>query len=194
MDCSWEVPEVGSLRQVVICGMGGSAIGGDFHYSLPGKHSCLSGCGAPQLWAPGWPQDRSETLGSAHPILANTEETLSSFNEALQRGCSLMSICTGGKLADLSKEKMGKNCWIFDHVGQPRTAIGWTVGLLLALFFRLGSDRRSNRGGGGGGGSAGGRYYKTGEGQPVSHNPAQTAGRAIAGSQHNHFMGRVRWR
>ncbi len=85
---------------------------------------------------PGWARG-PETLVICSSHSGNTEETLSSFNEALQRGCSLMSICTGGKLADLSKEN-GKTCWIFDHVGQPRTAIGWTVGLLLALFFRLG--------------------------------------------------------
>jgi glucose/mannose-6-phosphate isomerase len=131
-----EVPEVVSLRQVVICGMGGSAIGGDFTTAyladqLPIPVFVHRNYGLP-AWACG-----PETLVICFSHSGNTEETLSSFNEALQRRCTLMSVCTGGKLAELSRMN-GKTCWIFDHVGQPRTAIGWTVGLLLALFFRLG--------------------------------------------------------
>lgn len=131
-----EVPEVGSLRQVVICGMGGSAIGGDFTTAyladqLPIPVFAHRNYGLP-AWASG-----PETLVICSSHSGNTEETLSSFKKGLQRGCTLLSICTGGKLIEFSKET-GKIYWKFDHIGQPRTAIGWTVGLLLALFSRLG--------------------------------------------------------
>jgi glucose/mannose-6-phosphate isomerase len=131
-----ETPKVGSLRQVVICGVGGSAIGGDFTTAYLTDKLPIPVLAHRNYGLPGWAKG-PETLVICSSHSGNTEETLSSFNEALQRGCSLMSICTGGKLAELS-ENNGKNCWIFEHVGQPRTAIGWTVGLLLALYFRLG--------------------------------------------------------
>ena len=130
-----EIPEVGSLRQIVICGVGGSAIGGDFTAAYLADKLPLPVVGHRNYGLPGWAKG-PETLVICSSHSGNTEETLSSFNAALQRGCSLMSICTGGKLAELSKNN-GKPCWIFEHVGQPRTAIGWTVGLLLALFLRL---------------------------------------------------------
>ena len=130
-----EVPGVGSLRQIVICGMGGSAIGGDFTTAYLANQLPIPAVAHRNYGLPAWATG-PETLVICSSHSGNTEETLSAFNEALQRGCSLLSICTGGKLAELSKEN-GKPCWIFDHVGQPRTAIGWTVGLLLALFFRL---------------------------------------------------------
>lgn len=130
------IPEVGSVRQIVICGMGGSAIGGDFTTAYLADQLPIPAIAHRNYGLPAWASG-PETLVICSSHSGNTEETLSSFHEALQRGCSLMSICTGGKLAELSKEN-GKPCWIFDHIGQPRTAIGWTVGLLLELFFRLG--------------------------------------------------------
>ena len=130
------IPEVGSLQQIVICGMGGSAIGGDFTTAYLADQLSIPAIAHRNYGLPAW-ANGPETLVICSSHSGNTEETLSSFNEALQRGCSLMNICTGGKLAELSMQN-GKPCWIFDHVGQPRTAIGWTVGLLLAFFFRLG--------------------------------------------------------
>ncbi len=131
-----EVPDVGSLQRVIICGMGGSAIGGDFSTAYLADQLPVPAVAHRNYGLPAWASG-SETLVICSSHSGNTEETLSSFDEALRRGCSLMSICTGGKLAELSGQN-SKICWKFEHVGQPRTAIGWTVGLLLALFFRLG--------------------------------------------------------
>ncbi len=130
------IPDVGALRQIVICGMGGSAIGGDFTTAYLADQLAIPAVAHRNYGLPGWARG-PETLVICSSHSGNTEETLSSFKEALKRDCTLMSISTGGKLAELSTQT-GKICWIFDHVGQPRTAIGWTVGLLLALFFRLG--------------------------------------------------------
>ena len=130
-----EVPDFKPLRQIVICGMGGSAIGGDFATSYLSEALLVPAIAHRNYGLPGWATG-PETLVVCSSHSGNTEETLSSYHEALRRGCSIVSITTGGKLADLSAEN-GTTCWIFDHVGQPRTAIGWSVGLLLALFFRL---------------------------------------------------------
>lgn len=166
-----EVPDFAPLRQVVICGMGGSAIGGDFTTAYLADHLPIPAVAHRNYGLPAWACG-PETLVICSSHSGNTEETLSSFNEALQRGCEVMSISTGGKLAELS-EQAGKVIWKFDHVGQPRTAIGWTVGLLLALFSRLGLIEDQNlaieeavtvltEG-----------IQMLGKGRPVSSNPAK---------------------
>lgn len=131
-----EIPKVEPLRRIVICGVGGSAIGGDFATGYLSDQLPIPAMAYRNYGLPAWAKG-PETLVICSSHSGNTEETLSSFNEAIERGCSLMSITTGGKLAELSATN-GKITWKFNHVGQPRTAIGWAVGLLLALFFRLG--------------------------------------------------------
>lgn len=166
-----ELPDVASLQRVIICGMGGSAIGGDFSTAylvdqLPIPAVAHRNYGL-LTWASG-----PETLVICSSHSGNTEETLSSFDEALRRGCSLMSICTGGKLAELS-EQNSKICWKFEHVGQPRTAIGWTVGLLLALFFRLGLIEDQGSAVREAGQILAEGITKLGKDSPVSSNPAK---------------------
>ena len=46
-------------------------------------------------------------------------------------------VCTGGELAKRAKEN-NLPVWMFDHAGQPRAAVGFSFGLLLAMFQRLG--------------------------------------------------------
>jgi glucose/mannose-6-phosphate isomerase len=67
----------------------------------------------------------------------NTEETLDSFESALKSECSIVAVCTGGELAKRAAAR-SIPVWRFDHKGQPRAAVGFSFGLLLALFTRLG--------------------------------------------------------
>ncbi|HSQ16855.1 MAG TPA: SIS domain-containing protein, partial [Anaerolineales bacterium] len=45
--------------------------------------------------------------------------------------------CTGGKIAEAARQT-GCALWIFAHQGQPRAAVGYSFGLLLAALSRLG--------------------------------------------------------
>ena len=124
------------FTKIVIAGMGGSAIGADIlsSYILP---LCdvplyvLRGYELP-VWASG-----AETLVICSSHSGNTEETLSVFEQSLEKKCTTMTISTGGKLYDLAKEH-AITAWTFNHVGQPRAAVGFSFGLLLNLFSRLG--------------------------------------------------------
>jgi glucose/mannose-6-phosphate isomerase len=142
LEKAWELgnrmplPEVQGLRRVVIAGMGGSAIGADLMiaYSEP---QCkipvyLSRDYALPAWASG-----PETLVIASSHSGNTEETLEAFSQARQQGCHLMVVSTGGKLAEAAGDA-GAPVWTFEHKGQPRAAVGYSFGLLLAAVFRLG--------------------------------------------------------
>jgi glucose/mannose-6-phosphate isomerase len=133
---SLNLPEWRGFQRVLIAGMGGSAIGADLlsayatpllsipiivqrNYSLP-------------AWAKG-----PETLVVASSHSGNTEETLAAFELARKSDCRILSLSTGGKLAEAARAA-DVPLWIFEHRGQPRAAVGYSFGLLLALFTRLG--------------------------------------------------------
>ncbi|RPJ43095.1 MAG: bifunctional phosphoglucose/phosphomannose isomerase, partial [Chloroflexi bacterium] len=134
---SLPLPDWGSgIQRVVIAGMGGSAIGADLlaAYAAPL-------CAVPvtvlreyelPLWA-GGPQ----TLVIASSHSGNTEETLAAFDQAQARGCLGLVVTTGGRLAQLGQDK-SIPVWQFAHSGQPRAAVGYSFGLLLAALHRLG--------------------------------------------------------
>jgi glucose/mannose-6-phosphate isomerase len=131
-----KLPAWDGTRNVLITGMGGSAIGADLLSAY-----VADSCPVPlyvlrDYSLPAWAQG-SQTLvvGSSHS--GDTEETLSSFEEALQRGCRCLAITTGGKMGELAARNKAA-IWKFQHAGQPRAAVGYSFGLLLALLVRLG--------------------------------------------------------
>lgn len=125
-----------SIRQVVISGMGGSAIGADLLASYLAPVCKIPVFVHRDYGLPVWARG-SETLVIASSHSGNTEETLDSFEAALKNGCRLLAISTGGELAKRATQK-GIPLWIFEHKGQPRAAVGFSFGLLLAAFSRLG--------------------------------------------------------
>jgi glucose/mannose-6-phosphate isomerase len=124
-----------SVRRIVIAGMGGSAIGGSLLASY-----AASFCEVPiVVWRdyglPAWVQG-PDTLVIASSYSGNTEETLSAYQTARERRCSLLTMTTGGKLAGLAAED-GVPLWKFTYRGQPRSAVGYTFALPLAVLARL---------------------------------------------------------
>jgi glucose/mannose-6-phosphate isomerase len=131
-----DLPDWKDFKQVVIAGMGGSAIGADLLASYcaslaPIPISVHRDYGLP-LFARG-----AETLVICSSHSGNTEETLDAFEAARKAGCRIIVVCTGGELAKRAKEN-NIPVWTFDHAGQPRAAVGFSFGLLLAMFQRLG--------------------------------------------------------
>lgn len=131
-----DLPNWNGIEKVIIAGMGGSAIGADLvaayisprcpipvivhrNYSLP-------------AWAAG---ENTLVIASSHS--GNTEETISAYEAAIENQCRILVLSTGGMLAHLSQSNES-TLWQFEHHGQPRAAVGFSAGLLLALFTRLG--------------------------------------------------------
>jgi glucose/mannose-6-phosphate isomerase len=130
------LPAWKSAKQVVVAGMGGSAIGADLlaAYGEPKLNAALvthRDYGLP-AWAAG-----PSTLVVCSSHSGNTEETLDAYKAAKKAKCKILAITTGGKLAELAK-KDKTPLWIFEHRGQPRTAVGFSFGLLLAAAARIG--------------------------------------------------------
>ncbi|MEA3349157.1 MAG: bifunctional phosphoglucose/phosphomannose isomerase [Chloroflexota bacterium] len=133
---NFPLPAWDGIRCVIIAGMGGSAIGADLlaAYVAPissGPVIVHRGYDLP-AWAKG-----AETLVITSSHSGNTEETLSAFDSAVENECRILAITTGGILSEKSS-KANATLWKFDHQGQPRAAVGYSFGLLLAVFSRLG--------------------------------------------------------
>jgi glucose/mannose-6-phosphate isomerase len=123
------------IRQAVIAGMGGSAIGADLFLAYADPFLKIPIITCREYHLPGWAQN-PETLVVASSHSGNTEETLSVVNHAERAGCQIVAVTTGGQLAKISQER-GWSLWRFEHKGQPRAAVGFSFGYLLALFSRL---------------------------------------------------------
>jgi glucose/mannose-6-phosphate isomerase len=131
-----DLPEWTGFRQVVIAGMGGSAIGADLLTSYCAPLASIPvyvhrDYGLP-LFARG-----ADTLVICSSHSGDTEETLDAFEAARQAECRIIVVSTGGELARRARAS-DIPVWTFEHKGQPRAAVGFSFGLLLAMFQRLG--------------------------------------------------------
>jgi glucose/mannose-6-phosphate isomerase len=133
---SLNLPDWQGIQRVLIAGMGGSAIGADLLVAYAAPLCAVPIVVQRNYTLPAW-AGGPETLVIASSHSGNTEETLTAFDQASNRGCRILALCTGGNLAEAA---MGSNVplWTFKHTGQPRAAVGYSFGLLLALLARLG--------------------------------------------------------
>jgi glucose/mannose-6-phosphate isomerase len=133
---TYDLPELPTIRKVCIAGMGGSAIGGDMLASFLAKGGKVPVVSWRNYCLPDWAAGEDcLVICSSHS--GNTEETLSAFEQALNNGCSILAFCTGGELEKRARTAE-KACWIFEHHGQPRTAIPFAFAILLAFMQRTG--------------------------------------------------------
>ncbi len=123
------------VRNVLILGMGGSAIGGDLVAALARYESPCPVYVCRDYRIPSWVG--SETLVIASSYSGNTEETIAAFQQALEAKARCVAVTTGGKLAALAQE-MGIPLWTITYVGQPRSAIGYSLLYLLRILEEAG--------------------------------------------------------
>lgn len=124
------------IKHTLICGMGGSAIGGDLLAAYIAPQCKIPVSVNRDYDLPAWAKGQ-EVLVITSSHSGNTEETLANFRTAHDRGCRIISVCTGGKLAEETKS-LGYPLITFEHMGQPRAAVGYSFTLLLKVFHTLG--------------------------------------------------------
>jgi glucose/mannose-6-phosphate isomerase len=123
------------ILSVIIAGMGGSAIGGALAQALVASECPVPIIVLRDYTLPAFVGPKTFVIGSSHS--GNTEETLSACEAAAARGAPFMAITRGGRLAALA-EKHAAPVWRFEHTGQPRSAVGWSLMLTLAALAKLG--------------------------------------------------------
>jgi glucose/mannose-6-phosphate isomerase len=130
------LPEMQGLNSILITGMGSSAVGADLLAAYVAPHCPIPlqvhrGYDLP-AWANG-----PQTLVIACSYSGNTEETLAVYEQAQARNCRTLAVATGGRLAEMGKAARSP-VWLFQPDRPPRASVGYTFGLLLSAFFRLG--------------------------------------------------------
>ena len=141
----FSLPKKNEISNIVLAGLGGSAIGGDLVRSY-----LLSKLSVPftinrTYNLPGFVDENSFVIASSYS--GSTEESLSMFAEAQQRGAKIICISTGGKLAELAKQP-NLPIIILPAGFQPRAALAYSfVPVLLTLQklgFTSGEDENIN--------------------------------------------------
>jgi len=130
----FDVPEVTDLQQIVLAGMGGSALAAEFVRSwladrLPVPLEIVRGYDLPAYVG-----ERSVVVVSS--FSGNTEETLACLEEAKKRKSAIVVMTAGGKLAEYAEEFSFLQ--IPHAVSQPRMAVFYGVKALATLIERLG--------------------------------------------------------
>ncbi len=122
-------------KHIVVVGMGGSAIGGDLLSAYLSARAAVPVTVVRHYTLPAWVNE--DTLIIASSYSGNTEETLSAFRQALEKGLSLVALTTGGRLARLALDHQVPVV-VFPGGGQPRAALGYSFVLLLGIVQALG--------------------------------------------------------
>ncbi|MFN3690347.1 MAG: bifunctional phosphoglucose/phosphomannose isomerase, partial [Fimbriimonadales bacterium] len=122
-------------RQVLVCGMGGSAIGGDYLRALFEEYGNLPVQVIRDYYLPH--SVDAHTLVFAVSYSGNTEETLACYHQARERNAMILAVSSGGALQQHAHADG------IPHVlvpgGQPpRTALGYLFIPLMRLSERLG--------------------------------------------------------
>jgi len=131
---AWErhdgVPPFEAMDHIVVCGMGGSAIGGDILITLLRQWGVAIPVVTIRGYAlPPWVDERSLVVAVSYS--GHTEETLACARQALDRGCSMLAVTSGGQLADLARSS--PQSLVIVPGGQPPRA---SLGCLLFPVLR----------------------------------------------------------
>jgi glucose/mannose-6-phosphate isomerase len=123
------------ISNVVILGMGGSAIGGDFVRRLTMAESKAPVWVHRDYGLPAFVDDNTLVIASSYS--GNTEETISAFTKSLENQSKKLVITSGGKLKDLA-EKEGIPVYVIDYQAPPRAAFPHSFIPLVGIFQKLG--------------------------------------------------------
>jgi len=131
-------PAYGDVRNVVVAGMGGSAIGGDLAAALLADELKVPMSVHRDYGLPAFIGRDSLVIASSYS--GNTEETLSAFEEARKRGAKVLALTTGGTLATQARAA-NYPVVTFSYKARPRATLGYSLGLVLGSLTRLGLTR-----------------------------------------------------
>ena len=127
--------DMASCRHVVVVGMGGSAIAGDIVRCFAQDQAPVPISVIRNYTMPAFVNEHSLVVVSS--FSGNTEETLTAFEQALERGSQIVCIASGGQVAELA----AKNNLSFVKIPggmPPRAALGYSLSVLFVIAQRLG--------------------------------------------------------
>jgi glucose/mannose-6-phosphate isomerase len=123
------------VRSIIVAGLGGSAIGGDLVRSYLAEKIDIPFLVCRNYSLPELVRPSSLVFVSSYS--GNTEETLSAFEDARQRGAKIICMTSDGKVSEIaSRENIP--CVYLPKGYQPRAALGYSFVPVLAMLDKLG--------------------------------------------------------
>lgn len=121
-------------QNVVVAGMGGSAIGGDLVKAVVEPYLKIPLVVQRHYNLPAFVNEQSLVFACSYS--GTTEETISAFNQALEKGAKLIGITSGGELSRLLTTN--NLPWVQIPGGlQPRAALGYLFFPVLFILSNL---------------------------------------------------------
>jgi glucose/mannose-6-phosphate isomerase len=129
-----------NFSNIIIAGMGGSAIGGDLLRAFVAQSdNCQQ---MPIMIARSYSLPlfaNSNTLVIVSSYSGDTEETVSVLEQAIAKSCKIICIAKSGKVAKLAKE-YNLALFTLPEGFQPRAALAYSFTTLLAIFQEITSS------------------------------------------------------
>jgi len=135
MAASLSLPAAKTPANLVVAGLGGSAIGGDIIRSILGDTLRLPLLVSRDYRLPSFVGTSSIVIASSYS--GNTEETLSAYNQALGTGAFVVCITSGGRLAERALAD-GSPVVRIPGGMPPRAALGYSTLALLGALQAIG--------------------------------------------------------
>ena len=129
-----------SCRNIVVTGMGGSAIGGDVVKTITHNELTVPFYVNRNYSLPNWVNEKTLVICSSYS--GNTEESLSAYEDALNKGAMICGISTGGKLSENIRSK-GFDLVTIPGGLQPRAALAYSFVPMLYLLNKIGLISKS---------------------------------------------------
>lgn len=128
-------PDFRQPANVLLLGMGGSAIGGDLAGDI-----VADTCPVPfqvnrDYDLPAWVDRRTLVIASSYS--GNTEETLSGLDQAIGRGAAVVGVSGGGQVTERLR-RLGRPVVPIRYVSQPRAALGHSLIPVLGILHQAG--------------------------------------------------------
>jgi len=127
--------EYQNIENIMVLGMGGSAIGGDVAKVLAQNANSASIVINRSYNIPNWVGPNTLILASSYS--GGTEETLSAFAQCREQDCPIIVLSTGGTITDYAS-KYDLDTIPIPSGYQPRAALGFSFSLILILLNQLG--------------------------------------------------------
>lgn len=121
------------VKNIVFCGMGGSAIGAELVSFYLRNEIKLPVIVNREYSLPAFVDEHSLVIFSSYS--GNTEETLSAYSDALARKAKIVALTSGGSLAE-SAASHGVDCLLVPQGFPPRGALGYMCLPLLSLLTK----------------------------------------------------------
>lgn len=127
----YEHPEMIDCNNILLCGMGGSAISGNIVADYCFEHSKKPIVIVMNTNMPEWANEK--TLAVISSYSGNTLETLESYKQSLSIGCKRVVITSGGLLKQLA-ERNGDPLILLPDNLHPRHSIGYMIGYIFGVI------------------------------------------------------------